>query len=385
VRRWNWDEVFARRLVRQFLGMPASSAELADVAGKVCGVHAQMMPAAEMSLGIRVAGITRGAVPTALWVQRSLVKTYGIRGTIHLFPATELSLWMAALRANHGPEHERRLLRMGLDPSQRDAVVEAIGESLDGSCLTRDELGEEVARRAGRWSLDLVTPAFGGNWPRWQAGLGDAAEAGLLCFGPNRGTRVTYVRADQWIGGWQEMDRDAALIEVFRRYLMAYGPATVRDFAQWFNMQPGRANSLLSRTVEHLEEVDVEGWRAWVLPENEMRFELLEEEVVRLLPHFDCYVVGSHPRDRLVDGEWAAWRRAYGGAGNHPVVMIDGVLRGIWLYKRAGDRLDIMVESFQPLAGRQRDKLEAAAARLGEIVEAEPILSVGPVRPRPHL
>jgi hypothetical protein len=358
---------------------------MVDVARSVCGIHAQMMPAAEISLGIRAAGITRQDVRAALWEERSLVKTYGIRGTIHLFPADEVPLWMAALRVKQDAHEGRRLRELGLDPGQTKAVIDAIGDALDGRCLTRDELGDKVARRAGSWALDAVSPAFGGKWRRWQAALGAAAVAGQLCFGPDRDRKVTYVRPDQWIGGWQEIDTPTALRTVFRRYLTAYGPATPRDFAQWFAMKPRVAAELLRQSVDELEQVNVEGFSAW-LPADEPKVAVPQiEDVVRLLPHFDCYVVGSHPRDRLVGGEWEQWRRAYGGAGNHPVVMIGGVLRGIWLYRRTARRLEVRVELFQPLTGRQQVALEAAAARVGEIVEAESELTVGPVTARPHL
>jgi hypothetical protein len=385
MRSLTWDQVWAYRLARHFLHAPAPRERLVDVVRSVCGIHAQMMNAAEISLGIRVAGITRQDVRATLSVERSLVKTYGIRGTIHLFPADELPLWMAALRVKQDAREERRLRELGLDPGQTKAVIDAIGESLDGRCLTRDELGDEVARRAGSWALDAVSPAFGGNVARWQAALGTAAVTGRLCFGPDRGTKVTYVRPDQWIGRWQEVDTTTALREVFRRYLTAYGPATLRDFAQWFAMKPRVAAELLRPLTGELEEVDAEGFSAW-LPADQPEVAVPQnKDVVRLLPHFDCYVVGMHPRDRLVGGEWERWRRAYGGAGNHPVVMIDGVLRGIWLYRRAARRLEIRVELFQELTRRQQAALKAAAARVGEIVEAEPELTVGPVAARPHL
>ena len=91
--------VWARRLARHALLAPAPAERLADVVGAVCGIHAQMMPAAELSLGLRVAGVTRRDIAAALWEDRALVKSYGIRGTLHLFPAQELPLWMAALQA----------------------------------------------------------------------------------------------------------------------------------------------------------------------------------------------------------------------------------------------------------------------------------------------
>src|SRR5437763_9245341 len=93
-----WDVVWQQRLARHRLLAPAPAGEMAAVAGAVGGIHAQMMPAAELSLGIRLAGVTQREVRAALYKTRQVVKTVGLRGTLHLFPATELPLWMAALR-----------------------------------------------------------------------------------------------------------------------------------------------------------------------------------------------------------------------------------------------------------------------------------------------
>ena len=101
--------------------------------------------------------------------------------------------------------------------------------------------------------------------------------------------------------------------------------------------------------------------------------------------HFDCYVIGCHPRDRLVPVAWAKRMLTRGGIGNLPVVVADGIVAGLWQQRRTGRRLEIRVEAFQPLSAHQHQELEAAVVRVGEIVEAEGVLSLGAVDARPHL
>src|SRR5260221_10012259 len=206
MRYLTWQEVWGRRLARHALLAPAPKERFVEVVRAGCGIHAQMLSAAELSVGIRVVGVTRQDVRTELWQRRGLVKTHGPRGTIHLFPADDAPLWSAALRANQHPNEARRLAQMGLDPAQVETLVAAIGDALDGQCLTREELGRAVARRVGSWAPEAVSPAFGGQWPRWLMALGTAANAGLLCFGPDQGNKVTFVRPDQWLGGWTAVD-----------------------------------------------------------------------------------------------------------------------------------------------------------------------------------
>ncbi|MDX2675434.1 DNA glycosylase AlkZ-like family protein [Streptomyces sp. NY05-11A] len=103
--RISWREASARRLERQFLanspaGGPRPPANVvADVVAAMLGAHAQVPSAAEVAIGMRAAGVTRKDVRAALWEERSLVRTHGPRGTVHLLPADELPLWSAALPA----------------------------------------------------------------------------------------------------------------------------------------------------------------------------------------------------------------------------------------------------------------------------------------------
>jgi hypothetical protein len=392
MRSLTWSEVFGRRLERHFLDAAAAPERLVEVVGAVCGIHAQLMPSAELSIGLRVAGVTRREVREQLWERRSLVKTVGMRGTLHLFPTGELPLWLAALRASPSPNRDRDLKIMGIDAARMDTMVAAIGEALDGRRLARDQLGDEVVRRVGSWAAAATFPAFGGMWPRWRLAISAATAAGVICFGPSQGNRVTFVRLDQWAGAAAaaEVDGAGALAEVLRRYLRAYGPATHLEFAQWFNMPPAAAGELLRSLGGELEEVDVEGRRAW-LPAAEAAAPWRPARgSLRLLPHFDCYAVGCHPRDRLIPlpAQAAAVARGLRRADLArpvPALLLDGTVAGVWERRRSGRRLELRVEPYQPLGARQRRQLEAQAARVGEILEASATLALGTVDARPHL
>jgi hypothetical protein len=98
MRSFTWEMACRRRLARHSLLEPMPKDRLVDAVRTVGGIQAQILSAAELAIGMRVAGVTRRDVQAALWERHALVKTYGPRGTLHLLPADELSLWMAALR-----------------------------------------------------------------------------------------------------------------------------------------------------------------------------------------------------------------------------------------------------------------------------------------------
>jgi hypothetical protein len=401
-----WRQVLRFRLERHHLLRPAAPDRLIDVVGEVCGIHAQVPMSTDLSIGARVDGLTRADIHGEIWTRRTLVRTYGIRGTVHVFPASELPMWLAALRANPAPNRDAVLQLIGIDQARMDAMVEAIGEALDGRRLTREELGAQVVARVGRWAGAKRFPAFGDMQPLWWPAIGHAATAGLLCFAPNQGTRVTFVRPDQWIGpsARRHVGATAALAVVLRRYLRAYGPATPAEFAQWFaatRQTTARAVKALSRETE---EVDIDGTRALAMSEDVpalasaarsgSRTARSPSPSVRLLPSFDVYIVGSHPRDVLIptafvdhaarhtaSQKWASGRAQL--AGPIPVLVIDGRVAGMWRRTGTSGRVHIGVEPFADLSKRHVALLEAEAERMGGFLGGTATLSIERFEARP--
>jgi hypothetical protein len=137
------------------------------VAGLVCGAHAQVLSAAELSVGRRIAGATRADVQHALWRERTLVKTFGPRGTVHLLAAADLAMWSGAMSALPSPVpiHPEGVR---FTPGQADEVIAAIGDALADADLTVDELTDALASRSGPWAVERTMDAFGDKWPRWR-------------------------------------------------------------------------------------------------------------------------------------------------------------------------------------------------------------------------
>jgi hypothetical protein len=103
------------------------------------------------------------------------------------------------------------------------------------------------------------------------------------------------------------------------------------------------------------------------------------------LPYFDAYVVAAQPRDRLYPG--AAAVRALtpsGQAGNYPVLLVDGVVGGVWHQRRSGRRLVLTVEPLRELTAPQLRELAEEAELIGAVMEATPTLTVGPVTVGAH-
>src|SRR5215467_7153623 len=259
-----WSGVIARRMARHALAAPATGLGPADVAGVLCGAHAQVLSAAELSIGRRVAGATRTDVQRALWAERTLVKTFGPRGTIHLLPSADLPMWTGALSAlpSSVPAHPEGVR---FTPEEADQVIAAIGDVLADAELTVGELTEAIADRAGPWAVEETMAAFQGMWPRWRQLTSTAAHRGMLCFGPGRGRKVTYTNPHRWLPGFRPADGDAALRALVTRYLYAYGPATPAHFARWLAISPRYATGLFGKLAGELERVELDGEPGWTV------------------------------------------------------------------------------------------------------------------------
>src|SRR5215472_2983705 len=338
----------------------AAGAGPPDVAAATCGIHAQVMGTTDLQVGVRTpcASASAGAVARALWEERSLVRVWCMRGTLHLLTPEQFALYAAVFdpAAQYGTTWLRYFEVTADDLA---AVHDALGEALEGGePLTRRELGAVVTARAGSRLGDRLASS-------WGELLKPAARRGLFVNGPNRGQETTYVRTDRWLAGFAPSDPDAARQEWLRRYLRSYGPASAEDYARWMGVrQVGQIRALLARLGEEVTEASVGGRRLHALTADVA--ELLAPSgaaSVRLLPAFDTYVLGHANRDHLVDA--ARRELVYRTAGwISPTVLSGGRVVGTWEHRLDGERLEVRVAPFEPLDAAGRAGTEAEAERL---------------------
>jgi uncharacterized protein YcaQ len=371
--RLRWSSVLAWRVRRQQLAERAPRNRALAVVARIAGLHAQLAASAELTLWARVTGLQRDDVTRALWEERSLVKTWAMRGTLHLLPAAELGLWVAA-QGGLKPRYEvgSWLRYHGLEREQAEAMLAAIPAALDGQQLTRERLALEVARITGIEGLD----------GKLRGGFGDllkpAAFRGELCFAPSDGRNVRFARPDQWLGDWEPVGVDEAAREVTRRYLAAYGPANREALARWFGMpSPALAGRWLKTLGDEAATVEVEGEELVMLASDVDEAAAVEPSgAVRLLPAFDHYVVAA-PRDREAVLPAAQRGRVYRPQGwLSPVVLVDGRMAGVWSHERKGDRLVVAVEPFGRLSRAEKAGVAEEAAALAAFLGGELDLSV---------
>ncbi len=292
----SWSDVHAFRLERHHLVTRAPKSQLARVVGDIGGVQAQVMSFAELQIAVRV-DCTPADIRDALWKRKTLVKTWLMRG------------------------------------------------ALDGTPVTREELITVVGRGQTAHVRQILKSGWGGL-------LKPAARRGSLCFGPNRGQSVTFVRPQSWLNEWHELEPQAAHAELARRYLRAYGPATRKDFSRWMGMFPGADRAAWAAIEKELVDVSVEGQTAQMLAADLKSLRSgAGQESVQLLPGFDPYLMGHATRDHLFDPVHR-WKVSRVAGWISPVVLVNGRVMGVWTHAINKDRLKVDITPFAPLKAR---------------------------------
>jgi hypothetical protein len=245
-------------------------------------------------------------------------------------------------------------------------IVDEIGAALKAEPLTREELIAVVGIGKSARVHELLASGWGGL-------LKPAARNGRLCFGPNRGQSVTFVRPQEWLKSWRNVDPDVALAEMARRYLRAYGPATKSDFTRWWGAWPGVGTGAWSALAKELTPVLVEGARLDMLASDldAVKRAHVDSSVV-LLPAFDPYILGHATRDHLYDRKFAA-RVSRTAGWISAVVLVGGIVAGTWTHTLAGRNLSIAVEPFRRVTPAVRAGIRLRASELAQALGASKV------------
>ncbi|HWX43742.1 MAG TPA: winged helix DNA-binding domain-containing protein [Solirubrobacteraceae bacterium] len=214
--------MIAERLTAQLLaGEPAR--DPVAVAERLLAVQGQDPRGARLAIRSRTTGLSAADVDRALSEERTLVITWLNRGTLHLVRSEDYP-WLHALSApGRFTGNARRLAQEGVPPNAAERAVKIIEHSLaEEGPLTRQQLGERIAATGVRTGGQALVHL-----------LGLAALLGLAVRGPMIGGQHAYALVRDWLGEQRPVDRELALAELARRYLLGHGPAHERDLAKW--------------------------------------------------------------------------------------------------------------------------------------------------------
>jgi hypothetical protein len=366
-----WRQILTLRLDRQRLSRRTTAEHLADVAGEMVGLHAQVMSSAELQAVARIDGLRVIDVREALWERRALVKTWAFRQTLHLLTPDDLAAFVVAARSLERWHTPAWLRYFHMTEAGVAEVIDAIGEVLSDRPMTRVEVVDAVVERVRRPRLrqDMLTG--------WGTFLAPAAQRGTLIFGPSDGRNVAFVNPSTWLGrqiGRADGDAaaDVALGRLVERYLRVFPGASVEMIARWWG---GGRVTALKRAIAGLPiapiEVDVEGTRGLVLAGDLAALAATApRDEVRLLPGFDPFINELPRRVATVlgDDRHALVHRTAGWVT--PIVVVDGRIAGTWEIENGRVRAGrIVVRPFGRWRGGVRREIVAEVERIAAFLD----------------
>jgi hypothetical protein len=329
--------MLAQRLTPQLLvGEPAR--DPVAVAERLLAVQGQDPRGVRLAIRSRTVGLSAADVDRALSDQRTLVITWLNRGTLHLVRSEDYP-WLQALTAPRMlTANARRLAQEGVSPDDAERAVKAIEHSLvEEGPLTRQQLRERIAAAGVRTEGQAIVHL-----------LALASIRGLTVRGPVVAGQHAFALVRDWLGETGPVDREHALAELARRYLLGHAPADERDIAKWSGLPLRDVRAGLSMIASDLAQrpdglLDLAGRGSpAALPQP------------RLLGAFDPVLLGWRSREAIL-------------GTHHRVITVNGLFRPFALIRgRAAATWSmpagkVLLEPFRRLSREDAAALEADA------------------------
>jgi hypothetical protein len=310
---------------QRLAGAPAATPE--EVVRALVGIQAQDRSAALLALRARGAAGTAAEIEPSLHAGGPLVRTWAMRGTLHLIAADDLATMLAIFAPLHLERGRRRLTQLGLPPELAERSTDETAAILaEEGPLTRHELAARLRDRGVPVEAKGQAPI---HVVRRAALAGALVEVGV------RGREELYGAVDPG----PLPDRDVAVARIARRYAAAHAPAAAADFAAWSGLPAG----------------DVR--RAWQEPDPPAGDP--KPGPVRLLPAFDEWLLGWASREPVLAAAHAR-RVAPGGGIIRPVAIADGRVFATWRLDRRRGRIEL--DAFAPVPDGTADEIAATLA-----------------------
>jgi hypothetical protein len=350
-------ELVKRRLDAQRISATTFTRPV-DVVAWLGAVQAQDYLGALWAVGLRLTQACEEDIERAL-VDRSIVRTWPMRGTLHFVAAAD-ARWMVELLAPKMVARAAgRFRALGLDDATFARARRVLVKRLEGGnplvrAVVYDALERSKISVAGQRGIHIL----------WRL-----AQESLLCFGPRAGKQQTFVLFDEWLPGAKRLPREEALAEIAWRYFSGHGPATMSDFAWWSGLNLSDARHAVRGAKPRLDEETIGGQSHWfarlATPSPAPRSRGY------LLPAFDEFVVAYADRSAALERAHKMRVNAGGGILN-PTIVVDGRIVGTW--KRRLTRSEVV---FSPVlfAALSKPKMQAvtrALQRYGAFLGVQP-------------
>jgi hypothetical protein len=321
---------------------------------RLAALQAQWAPSPYIALWSRLKDFSRETLWSAIEKKHSVIRARLMRGTLHLVSARDFYAYAVATQDLQRGAWNRLQVGQGVDPT----AVARLAVAFAREPRAREDVVAHLTERLGSFDGPY-------KWLIWRfvsahADLVSAPPGGHWAYG---GTDAPYVAARHWIASGSRPPEEVALELLIRRYLAAFGPASLADIAHFAGQVPARIRPALERLAPKLRRfADEQGRLLFDLP-RAPRPSADTKAPVRFLPRYDELLIGYEYRDRVI----AAKHRAAVYTKNaliEAVFLVDGSAAGTWTLETTQAGAVLRIRPFGTLARADR----AAAMGEGEVL-----------------
>lgn len=327
-----------------------------DAVAWLGAVQSQDLPASLHAVGLRIPGSTEQEIEAAI-TDRTIVRTWPMRSTIHLLPAED-ALWITRLL---GPRQNKKGASIYRNLSLTDTLLEQAGEVL------RKCLANSPKDRAEIYAA-LEKAGIPTGEGRGLHIIKYWGQEGLLCIAPRIRKQHTFALLETWVRHNTIASSDEGFSILAGRYFKSHGPATLKDFMWWTGATKAEASKGLE-AVKHLFDTQtINGQEYFFSPVKTMP--TLDSNQAILLPAFDEYTVAYADRSAVIDTK--DMKKVYYGI--NPNIVIGGQVLGTWKRIFKAKAAHITLLPFSHFSSVQLDEISKAAQRYETFIEKEVVV-----------
>lgn len=372
MRRITDDERRARLGVRHHLAASARLTDVTRLAGDLVGLHGSDPASVFLATAARLKRPARAvaALERALYDERTLVRTLGMRRTMFVVPGELVPVVQAACTDALVPGQRKRLVQLledgGVAKDGRRWLRKVEAETLDAVERLGDATGAELAKEVPALREKVAV----GEGKTWAGTIGMSTRVLFLLSteqkvvrgrpkGSWTSSQYRWSPMDAWLpGGVPSMPAAEARAELVRRWLFTFGPATTGDVKWWTGWTVTQTRAALTAVAAvpvALQGTEEEGW---VLPDDTARVRA-PTPWVALLPALDPTTMGWQSREWYLGPHRQALFDTNGNAG--PTVWVDGRVVGGWGQRASGE---VVVRLLEDVGRAASTAIDRAAAEL---------------------
>lgn len=339
----NNDIAYKRLFNQRLLNSKFKNAE--EVVSWLGAVQSQEYDGGKWGIGLRIPGSTEKDIEKSI-VDRKIVRTWPMRGTIHFVTAADVHWWVKLL----APRINKRLASYYKKLELTEEVFSKTRKILEkemhgGNQLTRPEIyklfEDQKIRTKGMRGLFII---------------GHLAQDSIICGGVKKGKQPTFTLLDEWVPKKKMLEHDEALGEVTLRYFQSHGPATIQDFMGWSALNMSEVKIGLEIMKDKIDNDTIDGRDFYFVGDNKVS---KKPECAYLLGAYDEYTVAYKDRSDIIEKENVS--KVFVANGFYSMIVVDGNIVGSWRREVAKDKFIVQTKIFEKLTSSQMKLVEKEA------------------------